>query len=116
MREKTLEPVKKFEDDSVISVRAIETLTCGIVYVRAPWSPATGTHHPGYGVPCVTGPDEVASALILRSPFTPDTFSVKFRGPMESRDDFVKTAFNGIPADRNAAKKRQEEGCRTICG
>jgi hypothetical protein len=83
MRDKTPEQVKKFEDGSVISVRTAETLTCGIVYVRVPRSPATGTHPPGHGIPYVTGPEDVASALILRSPFTPDALSVESRGPKE---------------------------------
>ena len=54
--------------------------------------------------------------LILRNPFITDADSVKSREPMETIVVFVKKAFARIPADRDAAKKGQEEGCGTICG
>jgi hypothetical protein len=116
MRETTLELIKKFEDDSEVFISATEALTYWSVYARVPRSPAEGTHRVHHGIKYVTGPNEDGNVLILRDPFTSDTYSVESRVPMETIVDFVKKALARIPADRDAAEKGQEEGCGTICG
>lgn len=116
MCETILELIKKFEDDSGVFISATEALTYWSVYARVLRRPAEGTHPLHHGIKFVTGPDEDGNMLILRDPFITDADSGKSRGPMETTDDFVKTALTCIPAERNAAKKGQEEGCGTICG
>lgn len=116
MCETILELIKKFEDDSEVFISATEALTYWSVYARVPRSPAEGTHRAHHGILYVTGPKEDGNMLILRDPFTSDTYRVECRGSMETIDDFVKKALARIPVDRNAAEKGQEEGCGTICG
>jgi hypothetical protein len=116
MKEKTLELLKKFEQDYEIYVSATEALTYWIVYARIPQVHEEGPHHMHHGKKYVSGPGQDGNVLVLRDPFVSDEYSVESWGPMETIDDFVKKALARILADKNAADKGQEEGCGTSCG
>ncbi|RPI39835.1 MAG: hypothetical protein EHM53_04310 [Methanoregulaceae archaeon] len=116
MQEKTLELIKKFEQDYEINVSVTEALTYWIVYARIQKSPADGTHHLHHGRKYVSGPNEDGNVLVLRDPFVSDVYSAETWGKMESVDDFVEKALARIIEDKNAADKGQEEGCGTSCG
>jgi hypothetical protein len=116
MQEKTLELIKKFEQDYEIYVSATEALTYWVIYARVPRSQEEGTHHLHHGRKYVSGPNEDGNVLVLRDPFVSDAYSVESWGPMETIDDFVRKALAQILVDKNAADKGQEEGCGTSCG
>jgi hypothetical protein len=115
MKEKTLELIKKFEQDYEIYVSVTEALTYWIVYARIQKSQAEGTHHLHHGRKYVSGPNEDGNVLVLRDPFVSDVYSAETWGKMESVDDFVEKALARILEDKNAADNGQEEGCGISC-
>jgi hypothetical protein len=115
MQEKTLELIKKFEQDYEIYVSATEALTYWVVYARVTRSPLAGISHPHHGIKYVTGPNEDGNVLVLRNPFVSDAYSAESWGKMETIDDFVKKALAQILVDKNVADTGKEEGCGTSC-
>ncbi|MGB9177428.1 MAG: hypothetical protein WCB46_11955 [Methanoregula sp.] len=117
MQAKTLELIKKFEQDNEIYVSATEALTYWVVYARVTRSREEGEiHHLHHGRKYVSGPNEDGNVLILRDPFVSDAYSAESWGPMETIYDFVKKALAQILADKSAADGGKEEGCGTSCG
>jgi hypothetical protein len=117
MQAKTLELIKKFEQDNEIYVSATEALTYWVVYARVTRNQEEGEiHHLHHGRKYVSGPNEDGNVLIMRDPFASDAYSAESWGPMETIDDFVKKALARILEDKNAADRGEEEGCGTGCG
>jgi hypothetical protein len=115
MQEKTLELIKKFEQDNEIYVSATDSQTYWIVYARVTRAGAEGTHSLHHGIKYVSGPGQDGNVLVLKDPFISDLYSVESWGPMETIDDFVKKALAQILTDTVAAEKGQEGGCGTSC-
>lgn len=115
MEEKTLELLKKFEQDNEVYVSATDALTYWVVYARIPRGPTDETHHLHNGVRYVTGPNENGNVLVMRDPSVSNTYSSESWGPMPTIDDFVKKALAQILVDKDAADKGQEEGCGARC-
>ena len=118
MQEKTLELIKKFEQDNEIYLSATDAQTYWIVYARVTKEDAgpEGPHNLHRGVKYVSGPNEDGNVLVMRDPFISNAYSVESWGPMGTINDFVKKAFAHILDDKAVAEKGQEGGCGTSCG
>jgi hypothetical protein len=117
MQEKTLELIKKFEQDNEIYVSATEALTYWVVYARVQRDQEEGaTHHLHHGRKYVSGPNEDGNVLILRDAFVSDAYTAESWGPIETIDDFVNKALARILEDKDEAGRGVEEGCGTSCG
>ena len=114
MEEKTLELMKKFEQDYEVYVSATDKQTYWIVYARIPKSGAEGVHNLHRGKKYVSGPNEEGNVLILPDPDNSENYLAESWGPMGTIDDFVRKALPRILADKEAADRGEGE-CGTSC-
>lgn len=113
MEEKTLELMKKFEQDHEVYVSATDKLTYWIIYARIPKSRAQGVHNLHAGRRYVSGPNEEGNVLILPDPDNSESYIAESWGAMRTIDDFVKKALPHILSDKEAADNGTGEGCGT---
>jgi hypothetical protein len=116
MEEKTLELLKKFEQDHEIYVSATDKLTYWIIYARIPKGRTQDVHHLHIGKKYISGPNEEGNVLILTDPENSDIYEVESWGEMETIDRFVEKALPVILSDKDAIDNEQGEGCGTSCG
>lgn len=70
MHEKTLELIKKFEQDHEIYLSATDALTYWVIYARIT-RVEKETSHPHHGKKFVSGPGQDGNVLVLRDPSSP---------------------------------------------
>ncbi|HVP96098.1 hypothetical protein [Methanoregula sp.] len=114
MEEKTLELMKKFEQDHEVYVSATDKLTYWIIHARIPKGGAQGVHNLHKGRQYVSGPNQDGNVLVIPDPDNSEAYLAESWGTMETIDDFVKKAIPHILADKEAAD--QKEGtCGASC-
>jgi hypothetical protein len=116
MEEKTLELLKKFEQDNEVYVSATDKQTYWIIYARIPKGRrAEGVHNLHQGRKYVSGPNEDGNVLILSDPDNSENYLVESWGKMETIDDFARKSLPHILADKEDADGRDGDSCGTRC-
>ena len=115
MEEKTLELMKKFEQDNEVYVSATDKQTYWIIYARIPKGGNQGVHNLHRGRKYVSGPNEEGNVLILPDPDNSENYLVESWGTMETIDDFARKALPHILEDKEDADSRAGDRCGTGC-
>ena len=115
MQQKTLELLKKFQEENEIYVSATDLLTYWVVFARIQMQHEEGPHHMHHGIRFVTGPEEEGNVLVMRDPEKSDQYSAESWGPMATIDDFAKKALAQILVEKGAIERGEAKECGTSC-
>jgi hypothetical protein len=109
MQKKTLELLKKFEQEHEVYVNAQDAQTFWIANARIPKEQES--HH--YSRKYVSGPNERGNVIIFQNYESSDAYTAENWGNLETFEDFVNKALNRILEDKTESERGESAECKT---